>query len=115
MQGVHCCSALNTADSEQSQPALSLRDVSNYFRSYDPSTGTYLESDPIGLNEGLNTYGYVAGNPLSAIDPFGLDLILVGEPGGLGHILNLAAQTYDAENCGCNEIVEVGLSGMLRA
>jgi RHS repeat-associated protein len=46
----------------------------NYFRDYDPSTGRYVQSDPIGLDAGLNTYGYVGGNPLVYIDPYGLRL-----------------------------------------
>ncbi|MDM1022265.1 RHS repeat-associated core domain-containing protein [Acinetobacter sp. VNK23] len=33
----------------------------NYFRDYDPITGRYVESDPVGLDGGLNTYGYVGG------------------------------------------------------
>jgi RHS repeat-associated protein len=44
----------------------------NYFRDYDPAVGRYVESDPIGLKAGVNTYGYVDGSPVDSIDPEGL-------------------------------------------
>lgn len=45
----------------------------NYYRDYNPSTGRYVESDPIGLQGGMNTYGYVGGDPLLKMDFFGLE------------------------------------------
>jgi RHS repeat-associated protein len=69
----------------------------NYYRTYDPSLGRYIQSDPIGILEdysdpqmqvalhqgiplrsaanggGLNhVYGYVEANPIRYIDPLGL-------------------------------------------
>jgi RHS repeat-associated protein len=44
----------------------------NYFRDYDPTTGRYVQSDPIGIVSGLSTYTYVKDNPISLFDPYGL-------------------------------------------
>ncbi|QSX78299.1 RHS repeat-associated core domain-containing protein [Agrilutibacter solisilvae] len=44
----------------------------NYFRDYEPETGRYVQSDPVGLKGGLNTYSYVGDSPVGSVDPYGL-------------------------------------------
>lgn len=44
----------------------------NYFRDYEPATGRYAQSDPIGLGGGLSTYAFGVSSPVSYGDPFGL-------------------------------------------
>jgi RHS repeat-associated protein len=51
----------------------------NYFRDYDPALGRYIESDPVALGAGLNTYGYVGADPIAGIDPRGLARFNIAE------------------------------------
>jgi RHS repeat-associated protein len=52
----------------------------NYFRYYDPETGRYIISDPIGIEGGINTYAYVLASPLNRVDPDGLLSLLFFGP-----------------------------------
>lgn len=44
----------------------------NYYRDYDPATGRYVQTDPIGLIDSFSLYAYVGGDPVSGRDPLGL-------------------------------------------
>jgi RHS repeat-associated protein len=47
----------------------------NEFRDYDPTIGRYVESDPVGLAGGINTYSYAVNDPDSEVDPVGLQAL----------------------------------------
>ena len=44
----------------------------NYHRYYDPATGRYMTTDPLGLEGGLNLFTYVDNNPINFLDILGL-------------------------------------------
>jgi len=54
----------------------------NYQRDYDPRTGRYLTSDPVGLEGGDNTYAYASNDVLGAIDVLGLSSEWIALAGG---------------------------------
>ncbi len=79
----------------------------NYHRDYNPETGRYVQSDPIGLAGGMNTFGYAYQNPYGYVDPDGrlawFVPLIVGvlfEGGGL------ALEAYDNQNNTCGDCIQ---------
>jgi RHS repeat-associated protein len=47
-----------------------------WYRAYDAALGRWLSEDPIGLEDGVNVYAYVASNPINGVDPEGLRVLI---------------------------------------
>jgi RHS repeat-associated protein len=52
----------------------------NRYRDYDPTTGRYIQADPIGLDGGSNPYLYAGANPVNWADPLGLEKAIFFSP-----------------------------------
>jgi RHS repeat-associated protein len=57
----------------------------NWMRDYDPTTGRYLQADPLGLVDGASVYGYAMQSPMMYTDPRGEDVAdFMSSPAGRG-------------------------------
>jgi RHS repeat-associated protein len=74
----------------------------NRYRDYDPTTGRYVQADPIGLAGGANPYLYAEGNPVRYVDPKGLFIDTIAD---IGFVL------YDLYRIGKDNIFGDGCEG----
>ncbi|TQV65791.1 RHS repeat-associated core domain-containing protein [Aliiroseovarius halocynthiae] len=50
----------------------------NWMRDYDPTTGRYIQADPLGLVDGASVYNYALQNPGRYVDPRGEETATMG-------------------------------------
>ncbi|MGP9827723.1 RHS repeat-associated core domain-containing protein [Ectopseudomonas khazarica] len=94
----------------------------NRYRYYAAELGRYVTQDPIGLKGGLNTYGYVKGNPVNLIDPTGEEAVIEGGYSGgwfagLGGVTAslTAGMSSDGTFCGTQFFIKGQVNPMLGA
>lgn len=66
----------------------------NRLRYYSPTLGRYLESDPVGLEGGVNTYAYAENQPTAMVDPNGTTAFAVARAYSTGYRIGEVISPY---------------------
>ena len=66
----------------------------NFHRDYNPQTGRYVQSDPIGLGGGMNSFAYVGGSPAAAWDILGYAPTYI--KGNLNRTIDISLDAHNA-------------------
>ena len=88
----------------------------NWMRDYDPTTGRYLQADPLGLVDGASLYGYALQNPGRYVDPRGefIGVFVKALGGAAGSALvqfgvnTVYGGTTGEQALGCINIISLG-------
>ena len=70
---------LDLAGADANLPPVRLLHVG--YRWYQPDIGRFVQRDPIGIQGGMNVYGYVSAGPCGAVDPTGCDRWIINKWG----------------------------------
>jgi RHS repeat-associated protein len=84
----------------------------NWNRYYNPATGRYISSDPIGLDGGINTFLYAAASPVMYIDPEGLDVYVCSRPIDLAWVPNAISPFFPKHSWIKTDTYEAGMGGL---
>jgi len=76
-------------------------------RYYSPALGRFISEDPIGFRGGVNVYAFVGDNPISRIDPLGLDWLnnLADFSAGAGSVLTFGLTDMINDATGASSVV----------